>query len=122
MTDLSLILDCANPEGLADFWSEALHYQKLGWFEPYFVLTPGDGSGPNLALQRVPEPKAGKNRMHFDLTNIADIEGEAKRLQDLGGRRLDAGVDSEHGICWIRMADPEGNEFCVCDGGGGAGC
>jgi Glyoxalase-like domain len=25
----------------------------------------------------------------------------------------------EHGSHWIVMADPEGNEFCVCDGGGG---
>jgi len=25
----------------------------------------------------------------------------------------------EHGTNWILMADPEGNEFCVCDGGAG---
>jgi hypothetical protein len=23
----------------------------------------------------------------------------------------------EHGTTWIVMTDPEGNEFCVCDGG-----
>jgi len=25
----------------------------------------------------------------------------------------------EHGSTWVVMNDPEGNEFCVCDGGGG---
>jgi hypothetical protein len=25
----------------------------------------------------------------------------------------------EHGSSWIVMHDPEGNEFCVCDGGSG---
>jgi len=24
---------------------------------------------------------------------------------------------SEHGTTWVLMADPEGNEFCVCDAG-----
>jgi hypothetical protein len=23
----------------------------------------------------------------------------------------------EHGSTWLLMSDPEGNEFCVCDGG-----
>jgi len=27
----------------------------------------------------------------------------------------------EHGSRWVVMADPEGNEFCVCDGGVGGG-
>jgi hypothetical protein len=26
----------------------------------------------------------------------------------------------EHGATWIVMADPEGKEFCVCDGGAGS--
>jgi len=27
---------------------------------------------------------------------------------------------SEHGSTWLLMLDPEGNEFCVCDGGAGS--
>lgn len=27
----------------------------------------------------------------------------------------------DHGTNWILLSDPEGNEFCVCDGGAGAG-
>ena len=27
----------------------------------------------------------------------------------------------EHGTTWVLMADPEGNEFCICDGGNPTG-
>ena len=79
------------------------------------LLAPEPGL-PKLLLQRVPEAKTGKNRMHFDI-ETADIEGEAARLQGLGAKRVEADPLSEHGTSWILMADPEGNEFCVCDGG-----
>jgi predicted enzyme related to lactoylglutathione lyase len=42
-----------------------------------------------------------------------DIEAEVARLEGLGARRL-SGVLEEHGSRWIVMADPEGNELCVC--------
>ncbi len=53
---------------------------------------------------------------HFDI-ETADIGAEASRLESLGARRLESGVRSEHGTNWVIMADPEDNEFCVCDGG-----
>jgi hypothetical protein len=64
-------------------------------------------------LQRVPEQKSVKNRMHLDI-RAQDIESEAKRLEGLGARRIDIGQGPDPG--WITMADPEGNEFCVCPG------
>ena len=48
---------------------------------------------------------------------IADIEAEATRLEALGARRVQDDHIHEHGSTWILMNDPEGNEFCVCDGG-----
>jgi predicted enzyme related to lactoylglutathione lyase len=113
---LGLVLDCADPERLAGFWSEALGYTNLGTFGVYSVLRPRDGRGPNLLLQRVSEPKVAKNRMHFDI-HIADIEREVARLEQLGANRVDSDPRCEHGTAWIQMRDPEGNEFCVCDGG-----
>jgi predicted enzyme related to lactoylglutathione lyase len=56
--------------------------------------------------------------MHMDI-EVADIESLAGRLEQLGGRRTGKGVEAEHGSRWIVMDDPEGNEFCVCDGGAG---
>jgi predicted enzyme related to lactoylglutathione lyase len=61
----------------------------------------------------VPERKQGKNRMHLDLW-VSDIEAEAQRLVGLGARRQSAQPLEELGSRWIVMADPEGNEFCLC--------
>jgi hypothetical protein len=111
--NVDIVIDCADPEGLAEFWAEALGYRKGGLFEPYFVLLPPFPSHPPVVLQRVPEPKTAKARIHFDL-RVEDIETEARRLEALGARRIDIGQGENPG--WIAMADPEGNEFCVCPG------
>jgi predicted enzyme related to lactoylglutathione lyase len=113
---IGLVLDCHDPQGLATFWSEALGYVNLGEAGSYVLLMDGDGHGPKLLLQAVPEAKAGKNRMHLDIDAV-DIEAEAARLEVLGARRVAAEPMHEHDTSWILMADPEGNEFCVCDGG-----
>jgi predicted enzyme related to lactoylglutathione lyase len=76
-------------------------------------MRPEAGDGPKFVLQRVPEPKHLKNRMHLDLW-VADIEVEARRLSELGARRQSADPLEEIGSRWIVMADPEGNEFCLC--------
>jgi predicted enzyme related to lactoylglutathione lyase len=113
---LGLVLDCAEPERLADFWASALGYRRLGAAGSYVLLVDEDGTRPKLVLQRVPEGRVGKNRMHLDI-ETPDVDGEATRLERLGARRLEAEARSEHGMRWVVMADPEGNEFCVCDGG-----
>jgi predicted enzyme related to lactoylglutathione lyase len=64
----------------------------------------------------VAEPKAVKNRMHVDI-EVADIHAEAERLVSLGATKVSEAPCSEHGSTWLLMHDPEGNEFCVCDGG-----
>lgn len=111
-----LVLDCVDPERLAVFWAAALDYVNVGSAGAYAALYPRDGGGPKLLLQRVREPKSGKNRMHVDI-NAADIDAEGARLERLGATRTGDTATHEHGTRWIVMADPEGNEFCVCDGG-----
>jgi predicted enzyme related to lactoylglutathione lyase len=120
MSRIGLVLDCAEPERLADFWAAALGYQLAGAAGSYVLLIPSEAGLPKLLLQRVPEAKAVKNRMHLDI-ETPDIDTEAKRLEAIGATRLQPETQSEHGSTWVLMADPEGNEFCVCDGGAGAG-
>ena len=114
--NIGLVLDCADPEALAEFWAPALDYVSAGTFGSYVALFPKDRPGPKLLLQRVAEAKSVKNRMHLDI-EVPDIDAEAARLVALGADRVSAGPRSEHGSTWILMADPEGNEFCVCDAG-----
>jgi hypothetical protein len=81
------------------------------------------GVGPRLFFQRVPEDKVAKNRIHMDL-NVSggrdvsveerkrQIWAEVERLKRLGADDHRGAIDQE-GEFWVRMNDPEGNEFCV---------
>ncbi|WP_460524414.1 VOC family protein [Flindersiella endophytica] len=110
-------LDCVDLEAQAEFWLAALAplgYRRAFDASPYLSLTTPT-SGPTLLLQRVPETKQGKNRMHLDLDLDLDIEGlaaEVERLERLGARRV-SGELYEVGHRWVVLTDPEGNEFCV---------
>lgn len=116
---IGLVLDCADPEALAEFWAPALGMERLGAAGSYVLLV-SRGSLPKLLLQRVSEPKSAKNRMHLDI-ETPDVDGEVERLIALGAKRLEEGARSEHGSRWVVMSDPDGNEFCVCDAGAGGG-
>lgn len=109
-----LALDCSDPERLAEFWAPALEYVRGRAVGDYVELLPDGGPGPALLLQQVPEPKTTKNHMHLDL-QVPDIHAEVQRLVALGARQLSEEPYREYGDTWIVMADPEGNEFCICD-------
>lgn len=110
-----MVLDCADPQALAEFWAPILDGVVLGAEDPYVIVGAKDGAGTFLILQRVPEPKLTKNRVHFDVYS-PDVESEAARLVGLGATRVSEGPVEEHGFKWVVLADPEGNEFCVCRG------
>jgi predicted enzyme related to lactoylglutathione lyase len=112
---VELVLDCAEPTVLAAFWRAALGYREYYSDPKLVVLVPHGGTASPLLLQGVPEPKAGKNRMHLDII-VDDVEAEVRRLQALGAHRVDDGVQSYGGTQWVRMSDPEQNEFCVSTG------
>jgi predicted enzyme related to lactoylglutathione lyase len=109
-------VDCADPYALAGFWAEALGYPR------HAEDTPGDdeaelvappGAGPSLLFQRVPEAKAGKNRLHLDLRATGGGQNaEIERLLSLGAVIVSDLRDVRPGG-WAVLADPEGNEFCV---------
>jgi hypothetical protein len=112
---VDLVLDCAEPARLVAFWREALDYREYYTDPSFAVLVPKEGTAPPLVLQGVPEAKAGKNRMHLDIV-VDEIEPEVERLRALGAHRLDDGIQSLGETQWVRMSDPEHNEFCVCTG------
>jgi catechol 2,3-dioxygenase-like lactoylglutathione lyase family enzyme len=141
-TQVQVTFDCADPAALSTFWAAALGYRlqdppegfatweafltDLGvpedeWNSASAVVDP-DGGGPRLYFQRVPEPKAAKNRVHLDL-NVGGPLGtalderktavgrEVKRMTELGAEVV-RDVE-ERGEYWVVMRDPEGNEFCL---------
>jgi hypothetical protein len=142
-TTIQVVFDCADPAAQAEFWTQALHYHlpdppapHATWEE--FLRASGvpeedfnsasaaedpDGRGPRLFFQRVPEGKVAKNRVHLDL-NVSGghevaledrrtrVDAEVARLKALGATD-ERGAMELRGEYWVRMNDPEGNEFCV---------
>ncbi|WP_167133008.1 VOC family protein [Paramicrobacterium chengjingii] len=88
MARFQMVVDCTDPELLARFWAEALHYtlepapEGFATWDDYWrrVGVPEDelgigfdsivdpaGQGPRIWFQIVPEKKSLKNRLHLDI-------------------------------------------------------
>ena len=105
-----ITVDCADPQLLAQFWSQFLGGEVVEPL-PGWTRLLGDGIRPDMTFQPVPEPKVGKTRIHVDI-RVADIEAATDRVIDLGGQSLGQRYDYDEGTV-MTMADPAGNEFCI---------
>lgn len=139
---IQVTFDCADPDRLAHFWAELLGYQldpppegydswnawlieqgvpESEWNSASAVSDPED-SGPRIFFQRVPEPKALKNRVHLDV-NVGGprgtpdeerrtaVDAAVERAIGLGATKVRF-VEELGGRHYV-MNDIEGNEFCL---------
>jgi hypothetical protein len=105
---LGLVVDCADPAALARWWGEVYGVaptERDGWYQ--LRDRPGMPS-PALCFVPVPEPKAVKNRVHWDVS-----VDSVTPLAQAGATVL---RDRDDEIGWTVLADPEGNEFCAFTG------
>jgi len=142
-TSIQLVFDTSDPSRQATFWKAALGYRlqdppsgfeswedflkaqgipQERWNDASAIVDP-DGRQPRIYFQRVPEGKVAKNRLHMDL-NVGGgpgvpveerrrrVDAEVGRLKELGATD-ERGAIERDGEYWVRMNDPEGNEFCV---------
>jgi predicted enzyme related to lactoylglutathione lyase len=109
-----LVIDATDPERLARFWCGLLDVSvdaTIG--DGQFVVLSATKDGHTVGFQRVPEGKAGKNRLHLDLI-VEDLDRATAEVEALGGRWLEPGNTRElEGFRWRCLADPEGNEFDI---------
>ena len=137
---LQVVFDCHDPDGLAHFWAALLGYElqppppgfdsweawlteqgvpESEWNSASAIVDP-DGAGPRIFLQRVPEGKTVKNRLHLDV----NVSGPRGAPDDERRDALSAAVEravrlgaskvrfvEERGERHWAMTDPEGNEF-----------
>jgi glyoxalase superfamily protein len=91
-----------------------LHNGSLVWKEGAAIRQPeGTRRAPRVLFQLVPEVKPVKNRPHLDVRIGADdVERVVASLIARGAKALHKGQQGPH--TWVTLADPEGNEFCVC--------
>lgn len=107
-----LVIDCEDVPRMTAFWAEALGYEMGTAGDDFAALAEPAGGSLRVLLQKVPEPKAAKNRVHFDLT-VNDRDAEVRRLSALGASAGKTVAMDWGG--WTVMSDPEGNEFCVAE-------
>jgi predicted enzyme related to lactoylglutathione lyase len=111
--ELVIVIDCADLDRSAAFWSAALGYTASpAGTGPYRSLEPESGAGIDVLLQRVADVKGQKNRLHLDL-RTPDLDAEVRRVLGLGATLLTSEPVTEDGWLWHILADPDGNEFCV---------
>nr|BFF21960.1 VOC family protein [Promicromonospora thailandica] len=116
-TTFQVTFDAADPRALGDFWCEVLGYVRdappegfATWEEALTAwglpeerwndknaLRDPDGAGPRIFIQKVPEPKTAKNRVHLDVNvgaglrgeeRVARLRAEADRVESLGATRV----------------------------------
>ena len=137
--DFQVTIDSAAPHPLADWWAEALgwqrepsdeafirrmvegghateadtmrHHGELVWVEGAAIQHP-TGGAPRVLFQLVPEPKTVKNRVHLDVrVGPENVDAEVARLTARGATVLHHGQQGPHH--GVTIADPEGNELCL---------
>jgi hypothetical protein len=103
-----VVIDCADPRGLAEFWAGFTGFARRTWHEDWASI--GTPDSMIIGFQQVPEGKAVKNRVHLDFS-AADEETTALEIEAMGATRLWVSEDPDDPF--VVLADPEGNEFCI---------
>ena len=105
-------IDVADLERAEVFYSALLGIQRDRAWEQYLAFKPLP-SGLTVYLQRVPEKKISKTRVHMDVT-VANVPAALATVEALGGRALRDFVEPGENLAVV--ADPDGNEFCLITG------
>jgi catechol 2,3-dioxygenase-like lactoylglutathione lyase family enzyme len=107
-----LVVDSQDPGSIAQWWHAVLG-GELGRHDvhPWWWVDAIPGAPfESMDFVEVPEPKATKNRVHWDVQ--VDSAAGVQALLEAGASLLRANGGD---ISWHVMADPDGNEFCVFD-------
>ena len=141
-TSTQIVFDTVDPDHLARFWAETLHYKlqdpptgfaswpawlkaqgipESEWNSASAIVDP-DGKGPRIYFQQMDTPKLGKNRLHIDVNasggSRVPLDERKRQVNSEVKRLVSIGATMHHeleemGQYCVIMLDPDGNEFCV---------
>jgi catechol 2,3-dioxygenase-like lactoylglutathione lyase family enzyme len=107
----SVVIDCNDFDAMMRFWREALGYvPKYEPEEGWVILRDPNDDNVNISLNRVSEPRVGRNRLHLDLYTDRQA-AEVQRLLALGATLHPRNPEPDEDF--VVLADPDGNLFCV---------
>lgn len=106
--ELEIAIDTMDLNRIRPFWQAVLDYDYLERFE---ALVDPRRRGPVIWFQQMDQPRTERNRIHFDITvPPSEADGRIAAALAAGGTMVS---DGRARAFWI-LADPEGNEVCVC--------
>lgn len=108
-----ITFDANDAAALAGFWSGVLERPVDEGATESFATVGATGDQPlrpAFMFIQVPEPRAGKNRIHVDL-HSSDLQTEIDRVLALGATKI--GDFDEYGATWATFSDSEGNLFDI---------
>ena len=102
-------IDVADLDRSAQFWT-ALLGLKVAERDDNYLNFERPGDGPRLYLQRVPEKKTAKTRVHLDIA-VENLDIAVARAVALGAKKVQSFLEDAHSF--VVMQDPDSNEFCL---------
>jgi 4a-hydroxytetrahydrobiopterin dehydratase len=112
LTTQEIAIDALDIPRVAPFWRAVLGYvTEAGTGPDDHVLADPGALGPGYWFQQMDAPRPQRNRIHVDVT-VPHDQAEARVAAAIaaGGTLLS---DRRAPAFWV-LADPEGNEACVC--------
>jgi catechol 2,3-dioxygenase-like lactoylglutathione lyase family enzyme len=114
----SIVLECRDPEPLAEFWSAVLDEPVVQRDDDWWALAERP-DGSRLTFQVVDDYEAppwpgahGEQQIHLDI-RVDDISASAPQVVALGARQLTDVIDEGEGAMYQVFADPSGHPFCL---------
>lgn len=113
VSELEIAVDAVDSDAVRRFWAAVLGRHLEG-----LVLVDPSDRQPGLWLQPMDPPRTGRNRIHLDITLPHELATSRVAEAVRAGGRL---VSDDHAPAWWVLADPEGDEVCVCTAQGWKG-
>lgn len=111
----TITIAAREPAALAAFWLHLLGYEVVPNHTASVQIADPSGRGPTLLFAPSTSTGFGRDRFHLDL-RPRDQVAAVDRAIALGATRLTAPGEAS----WVRLADPEGNRFCLLQSQGDA--
>ncbi len=113
----TIVLDCPDPQILAEFYRELTGWQQLDSDDEDWVDL-SDGGGVRLAFQRAPDHQPPTwpqpdhpQQFHLDLAiDESEVASAEQRVLALGAGQ----PETQPGGRWKVFTDPAGHPFCLC--------
>jgi 4a-hydroxytetrahydrobiopterin dehydratase len=110
---LEVAIDAMDIDAVRPFWKAILAYddEPAGADGQVAALVDPLRIGPAFWFQQMDTPRTQRNRFHIDVTVPHDVADERVAAAVAAGGHL---VNDEYARSFWVLADPEGNEACVC--------